>query len=70
MKSYEEMSAEEFRKNADTLADGILKAIDLAEPYEWTTWDSFAGRQIYNKQPLRDAQKEMIVRFLTDVFSK
>ena len=62
------MSASTFDENMRILVDGIFKAMELAKPKGWHTWDSFAGRQIYHEQSMKEAQKEMVLNFLNDVF--
>lgn len=54
-------------ENISVMAEGILRVIEITNQREWTTWDSFAGRPIFHKQPLRDAQKEAIEKFLTEL---
>lgn len=45
-----------------------MKAIEVARPRGWHTWNSFAGCQEYHEQSMREAQKESVNKFLTMVF--
>lgn len=63
------MSCEKtFSENMDILREGIMKAIEMAKPRGWHTWNSFAGCQEYHEQSMREAQKESVRTFLTMVF--
>jgi hypothetical protein len=53
-------------KSIYDIADEIIKAYESAQPYEWATWDSFAGRQVCHKEPIRDARKKAIVAVIQD----
>lgn len=64
------MSEKTFCDNVAILSEAIMKAIEFAEPYEWVEWNSFGGRQVYYRQPLRDAQKQSVEKLLKSVFKK
>jgi hypothetical protein len=64
------VKAKTFSDNMDVLCEGIMKAVEMAQPATtWTTWDSFAGRVEYHTESKRDAQKKSVKKFLTMVFA-
>lgn len=63
------MCGKTFSENLDVLCEGIMKAIEMAQPCStWTEWDSFGGRLVYHSESTRDAQKRAVKKFLTKVF--
>jgi hypothetical protein len=45
------------------IADEVFAAIRDAKPFKWTTWDSWAGRPVFNeRETKRDAVIEVLKR--------
>ena len=42
------------------IADEILTAMMVNKPRTWTTWDSWAGRPVYNEEPEHDFKLRII----------